>query len=59
MFSANLIEDGKTLGTYDGYVPKFFPGDHCGDYIELKIEVETGKILNWQKPTKQQLEIFK
>ncbi|MFZ2959102.1 MAG: hypothetical protein WA705_19630 [Candidatus Ozemobacteraceae bacterium] len=28
--------DGKTL-RYSGYVPRFFPGKHFGDYIELSI----------------------
>jgi len=41
---------------YEGYVPSFMPEDHYGDYVELKIDLETGKILNWKKPTKEQLE---
>jgi hypothetical protein len=32
---------------YDGYVPKFLGG---GDDVELDIDLDTGKILNW-KPT--------
>jgi len=36
------------------YVPKFFP-DNGGDYIELNIDIETGKILNWKKPTQKEL----
>lgn len=58
MFTANLIVDGKLAGTYDGYVPKFFPGNHFGDYVELEIDVNTGQIVNWKKPTKKDLEIF-
>lgn len=40
----------------DSYVPDFFPTEHYGDYIELEIDLETGQILNWQKPTAEQLE---
>lgn len=29
---------------YDGYVPEFLGG---GDMVALQIDVETGKILNW------------
>lgn len=56
MFNATL-DDGRE---YDGYVPYFFPGQHYGDYVELNIELATGKILNWKAPTQAQLnEIFK
>ena len=60
LFSASLIDDnGKTIGEYEGYVPDFFPEKHYGDYVELDIDIETGKILNWNKPTKKQLdEVF-
>ena len=55
MFSASLIEDGKLIGRYYGYVPNFFPGDHYGDYVQLNIDVETGVIVNWKKPTRKEL----
>jgi hypothetical protein len=58
MFSASL-NDGKTIKQYEGYVPDFFPEEHYGDYIEFTIDIETGKILNWRKPTKADLAIFK
>ena len=60
MFSATLIVDGKRVGEYDGYVPLFLQND-CGgeDYIEMRIDVDTGKILNWTRPTKADLKIFK
>lgn len=51
LFSARLIEDGKVTKTHDGYVPKFMPGEHFGDYIELDIDIETGQIVNWNKVT--------
>lgn len=60
MFSASLSQDGKRIGEYDGYVPDWMPGQHYGDYVELKIDAETGQILNWKKPTAAQLnETFK
>lgn len=58
MFSANLSENGE-IKTYDGYVPNFFPEEHYGDYVELKIDIDTGMILNWKKPNEKDLSIFK
>lgn len=58
MFSATL-NDGQTIKQYDGYVPDFFPDQHWGDYVMLEINIDTGKILNWKKPTKADLAIFK
>jgi len=40
-------ECGNILFEYEGYVPGFMPGDHSGDYVELNIDLDTGKILNW------------
>jgi hypothetical protein len=54
MFSATL-DDGRA---YNGYVPDFFPGQHFGDYVELEIELASGKILNWKKPTEEDLKDF-
>jgi hypothetical protein len=65
LFDASLIEKDGDIETelgehYSGYVPTFFPGQHYGDYVMLDIDVETGKILNWKKPTDKQLkETFK
>lgn len=60
MFSADVIDEtGKLLKEYNGYVPRFFPGQHFGDYIELDIELETGKILNWKKPTQSDIDSLK
>ena len=60
LFSAFLREDNKIIGEYDGYVPDFFPGEHYGDYVILEIDIATGQILNWKKPTQAQLnETFK
>lgn len=51
-------EAGNVLKEHDGYVPKMMPGQHYGDYIEIDIDIETGKILNWKKPTLQQINDF-
>ena len=59
-------KDGNVLKEHDGYVPEFMPGQHVGeepdshygDYIILSIDIETGKILNWKKPTKAELDNF-
>jgi hypothetical protein len=44
-------ENGKVIAEHDGYVPDFMPEEHYGDYVELDIDLETGRILNWKKPT--------
>ena len=44
-------QHGEEIGMRDGYVPSFFPGDHYGDYLILDIDLETGQILNWKRPT--------
>ena len=59
MFSASLLENNKTIGQMDGYVPAWFPNpnvQHYGDYVELDIDIDSGKILNWKTPTVKQLE---
>jgi hypothetical protein len=53
-----LDTDGKRVGEMDGYVPDWFPNptsEHYGDYVSLQIDLETGQILNWKKPTQAQL----
>jgi hypothetical protein len=59
LFSALLIgtnESGQPVTQdYDGYVPDFMPGQHYGDYVELNIDLATGRITNWKKPTARQL----
>lgn len=48
-------EQRKSLVSYEGYVPDFMPGEHYGDYVILDIDLETGRITNWKKPTAEQL----
>jgi ATP-dependent RNA circularization protein (DNA/RNA ligase family) len=65
MFSAELISDeGNTVkamevvGEYNGYVPMFFPGKNYGDNVMMDVDVETGRIVNWTKPTQEQLDEY-
>ena len=60
-FAQLIGTDGKIMGQeHDGYVPEWMPGEHFGDYVEIEIDLETGKILNWKVPTEKQLnETFK
>lgn len=51
-------KEGYIIKSYDGYVPDFFPDIHHGDYLYLNIDLETGQILNWKKPTPEQLSKF-
>lgn len=58
----DLIDvNGKVIATRsEDYVPGFFPGEHYGDYLILDIDIETGQILNWKKPTPEKvMEAFK
>lgn len=43
---------GKHILTHNGYVPRDL-GIGGGDYIELEIDTDTGKILNWQPLTEK------
>ena len=46
-------ENGDELMEHDGYVPIF---NNCGgDYVDLTIDLETGKIIGWTNPTKEKL----
>ena len=39
-------DDGTRLMDYNGYAPGFI--SRSSDYIEMEIDAETGKILNWK-----------
>ena len=45
---------GSVVLEHDGYVPNFFPEEHYGDYVQLDIDMDTGKITNW-KPTQKEV----
>lgn len=57
-FTADVIGEGDVkIGVIENqYVPDLFPGQHYGDYLELDIDIETGKILNWKPPFPSELE---
>lgn len=49
-----VLNDDRGQSPYDGSVPGWFPAPnvrHYGDYIQLEINLETGQILNWKRPT--------
>lgn len=48
-------EHGAEMATNGGYVPNFMPAEHYGDYVMLDIDVATGQILNWKKPTDSEI----
>lgn len=52
-FTAALHDqDGTVICEQDqDYVPSFMPGEHFGDYLILNIDIETGQITNWKKPS--------
>ena len=60
MFAATLHDQkgNQVGGDVAGYVPSLMPGQHFGDYVELDIDLATGKILNWKVPTKKQIAEF-
>ncbi len=56
-FTATFIDPkDKEVGEYEGYVPDFFPGEHYGDYVILDIDLATGRIVNWKRPTIAEIE---
>jgi len=58
-FSCDLVcSEGSVVRSYEGYVPDIMPGKHYGDYVMLDIDIDTGMILNWKVPTKEQMRDF-
>lgn len=51
-------DEGGIVHEHDGGVPGFFPGEHYGDYLDLKIDLETGTILNWITPSESALQEY-
>ena len=41
-----------------GYVPEFMPGHRYGDYLILNIDLDTGVVTNWVKPSQDAVESF-
>lgn len=59
-FTASLVDkSGEVIHDQDdGYVPSLMPGNHYGDYIILNINIDTGQITNWEKPTVEKIKAF-
>ena len=59
MFYAQLRDGNTHVGECNGYVPPMFRGkDGDEDYVRLKIDVDTGTIIGWKKPTVKQLNVI-
>lgn len=51
LFGGNIYtDDDDTSIELEGYVP-YNIGIGGGDYIEMKIDIETGKIIGWESRT--------
>jgi hypothetical protein len=59
-FSAQLLDqNGEVIHNQeDGYVPSFMPGEHYGDYVILEIDIDSGVIKNWKKPSAEDIETW-
>ena len=49
-FTTVIDANGDTIKESDGYVPDNI-GIGGGDYVDLDIDIETGTIVNWKRPT--------
>ena len=55
-FAIDDAQGDEIYSQEDGYVPEFMPGKHYGDYVILDIDLDTGMVTNWMKPTAAQIE---
>lgn len=57
-FTASILDqNGETIYEQDdGYVWTFMPGEHFGDYLILNIDIDTGTITNWKKPSAEEIQ---
>lgn len=58
MCFSELIVDGVSLGEISDYAPRV-KGIGGGDYVAFQVDLETGQILNWQKPSEADLQELK
>lgn len=49
-------KNGNRVAEHNGYVPALMPEEHYGDYVELEIDIETGTIFNWKRPSRKVVE---
>ena len=56
-FTASIVDaEGAVICTQeDDYVPSLMPGEHYGDYVILNIDLESGVVTNWVKPSAQEV----
>lgn len=53
-----LDQENKEIHSEEGYVPAFMPGEHYGDYLDLKIDIDSGQIINWRSGFKDELMLW-
>lgn len=53
-FTASVTDDGKCMEYGPDYVPREL-GIGGGDYLELRIDIDTGQILDWKPIDKNKL----
>ena len=54
MCSSELIIDGEIVGELQDYAP-YVNGLGGGDYVRIKVDLETGQIVNWKKPSEAEM----
>jgi hypothetical protein len=47
--------EGEAVGESNGYVPYELLPHSGGDHVRLLIDVETGQIIDWKKPSLREL----
>lgn len=45
---SDMFDAATNMGYYDGYVP-YNLGIGGGDYISIQVDIETGRIIGWNK----------
>jgi len=50
-------QNNNLMCEQSGYVPDIIPG-RWGDYIEIHIDLSTGRIINWTPPTDKEIQDF-
>jgi len=55
MCNIQFIDADGTITEQDGYVPAWLSPNGYGDYVELEIDAQTGRIRNWKAPTVKEI----
>jgi len=52
------LEDqyGNEIFSQNGELPDFVPGSFFGDYLVLRMNIDTGQVMNWEVPMPKQLQ---